>query len=525
MSIIAVGYLQLKENIITNNQKNNKILFYSIQNRTSELLSDLLYQYSFQKKILIEKHRIVREYIASQETRPFDINLNEIYAIINKEVENNPYNIYISDKNLLIKNSTYKEDIKFDLNFAKESFDKHFEENITGVSSPLLEKSSKQFVSYTDVYLDINKSAVLQVSYTYKNSKKRLLEIRNILSLYPNIVDAKAYIIVNTGFINDIILKKYKSYKPNLNEILARIKDGESIRNKLTHKKLMIDKFIENGTTYNKMYLSSQSVIFEDTQIVYSILLDESELMTKLFNLDIIIFIITLLGVTAILIINKLRKREVQFGEQDKFVQSSMHEIKTPLSIITLNNELRELEFGKDEYSTEIESAIKTLKTSYEDMSFTITKDNLAYPIELFSLGEVLRDRVEYFSTIAKSNSKSINLEIVSECQFQISQVELIRLIDNNLSNAIKYSDTKSEITVKLQNNLLTFHNIGKPIENSKKVFDKYHRENFVIGGHGLGLNIVKEIAKKYFITISLNSTVAKGTTFSYKFKCHTIDI
>lgn len=196
--------------------------------------------------------------------------------------------------------------------------------------------------------------------------------------------------MVDTGFVNDIILKEYESYKPNLKEILARIDDGTKVNSKLTSTNLITDNFAKDGISYKAIFLSTQSAIFDNTKIVYSLLLDEGVLENKLQNLNTFIFILTVLGLIAIFITGRIRTKEIKLHEQDAFVQSSMHEIKTALSIITLNNELRELEFGKDEYSQEIESAIKSLKTSYEDMSFTITKDNLAYPIETLYLSEIL---------------------------------------------------------------------------------------------------------------------------------------
>ena len=510
---------------MTNHEKDTKIIFYKIQSHTSDLLSKLLYKYSMQKEELLTKHETVHDYITAHDTNPTEIDLADIQALINKDTPNNPYNIYISDKNLVIRNTTYKKDMGFDLSFAKKEFEEHHEQNVTGICSPLFEKSSKQFFSYTDSYLDANKSGVLQVSYTYEDSKNRLLEIQNIIAQYPNIKNAQAYIMVDTGFVNDIILKEYESYKPDLKEVLSRIDEGTKVNNKLTSTNLIIDNFTKEGILYKEIFLSTQSAIFENTKVVYALLLDESILENKLKNLNIFIFIVTFLGLGAILITGKLRTKEIRLHEQDTFVQSSMHEIKTPLSIITLNNELRELEFGKDEYSLEIESAIKTLKTSYEDMSFTITKDKLAYPLELINLSQVLQERVEYFKTIANSNSKFLHLSTQSSCRVKISLVELVRLIDNNLSNALKYSKQNSEITITLAENLLFFHNSGEPIKDTKHIFDKYFRENLIVGGHGLGLSIVNDIAKKYAITISLDSSAQKGTTFGYKFKCHTDDI
>lgn len=518
------GYSIFRDSLITNHEKDTKILFYSIQSHTSDLLSKLLYEYSTQKDVLMQKHKVIVAYLKDKEDI-LNLNLDELAQIINEDNSDKPYNIYITNRELIVKNSTFKADLGFDLSFAKSLFEENFKNNVIGVCSPLFEKSSKSFFSFTDSYLTKKKNHLVQVSYSYPSTKKQILELQELLHTYENIKDATAYIVLDTGHINSLILKDFTSYKEPLEEMQSNIKTTNNIKEKLGKLAIYRRSFVKDHMHLQQIYLSSNSPIFDDVKIIYSIVMDESEHMKNLQNLNIFIFAVTLLGIVAIFISARVRKKEIKLSEQDKFVQSSMHEIKTPLSIITLNNELRELEFGKDEYSQEIESAIKTLKTSYEDMSFTISKDNLAYPIELLDLSEILEERVEYFKTIANSNSKPIVLKAESDCKLKISKVELTRLIDNNLSNAIKYSDIKSVIEVKLEDNLLSFHNIGKPIKDKKHIFDKYFRENIVVGGHGLGLNIVNDIAHKYLIALTLDSSIESGTTFRYKFKCHTDDI
>ncbi len=525
MFLSAVGYVFIKKIIISNYEKERKILFYEIQMHTSELLSGLMYENSTQKKQLLQKHKTVSHYLQTTDIDPIEVNLEKIHKKINKE--ENSYNIYITDENFIIKNTTFKEDIGFDLSFAKATFNTHFEQNTTGICTPLFEKFSKQFLSYTDSCIQSkkgDKSRILQLSYTYKKSSKLLLIVQKLIANHSSIIDAKAYIVVNNVFVNDVNLRDFTAYKPDLKEILQVIQSSEHIKEKLLTQKLVIDDITKDGISYSEMYIATNSTIFDDTQILYSLVLNNSDLETKLKNLNLFMFVLILLGSIAILVTFKLRKKEIKLSEQDRFVQNSMHEIKTPLSIITLNNELRELEFGADEYSSEIDSAIKTLKTSYDDMSFIITKDELLYPKETLILGNVLQTRVEYFKNIASSNNKIINFKMNGACLVNISRVELIRLIDNNLSNAIKYAKEGSIISILLNENRLSFHTISSPIKNTKEIFNKYVRENSVVSGHGLGLCIVKEVAEKYAIEIRLSSSSLEGTKFVYIFKCHSND-
>ncbi len=524
-----IGYRIIRNQVILNNENETQIIVSELHAKTNHLLTRLLYEYSMQKNLLIEKHKIVLEYIQAQDIHPLEIDLTAINNKINSGNPDSPYNINITNKKLVIKNTTFAKELGFDISFAKESFDEHKRKNIVAPCPPLFEKATQSFFTFTDGYITKDgddEAGILQISYIYKSREEELKNIQNMIKLHPSIKDVKAYTIGEEGFIHDVVLQDYKPYKPTLKEVLKRIEEGKKLQKQLKEKSFTTHNFLQDGTYFKSIVLSSNSILFDNTKIIFSILIDETQHIKKLESFNIWMIIITLLGFIAIIVIYKIRGEETKLNDQDKFIQSSMHEIKTPLSIITLNNQLRELTEGKDEYTDEIDSAIKVLKISYDDMIFAMSENKIEYIVENLSLATVVQERVNYFKTIATANSKTITLKNISQdCRINISSIELIRLIDNNISNAIKYADIDSTIDINIQNNQLSFHNHGKPILNTQKVFRKYYRENTVIGGHGLGLNIISTIAKKYNIQIELTSHKESGTTFTYIFKCHTDDI
>jgi len=519
LSINFAGYRFLSNYIKENHDKENQILFYQIKSVTDELVSQLLYEYSEQKSILLQKHQVVREYLKNHE---LNSSLEEIFQKINADHPRKPYNIYITDKNLTIRNSTYAPDIGFDLSFAEPFFEIHFKAGTVGCSAPVQEKVSKGFMSYTDSYLSKNgdpKAALLQVSYRYSDISNPLQNLQNFIRQYPMIKDLKSYGYIHNDFIYEIALKTTPGEtKPSIESLAKAKKKAKKTLEKLAHHNLVQEPYTVHGNHYNLLAMSNHSPINKDMTILYTILLDENELYHTLHNLDILMLIVALLGILAILVIAKIRSKEERLSEQDKFVQSAMHEIKTPLSVITLNNELRAMEYGKDPYTEEIDSALRTLQNSYDTMSFIITKDAIRYPVETLSLKEVLQERVDFFQNIAHSNHRSITLHTSGNIDVKMSRIELVRLIDNNLSNALKYSFERTEITVTLQDRTLTFHNYGNTVTDKERIFEKYVRENNTVGGYGLGLNIVKDIARKYHIIIDLRSNKKEGTTFSYIF-------
>ncbi|MFW3326918.1 sensor histidine kinase [Aliarcobacter butzleri] len=510
---IFISYKLLLANIKDNHKKNQEITFYQIQKDTSIFLSKLLFKYSQKKEVLLAKHKEVLQYF---EKNSYDVSLSKIYEKINQELPNKPYNIYITDDNLVIKNTTMASDLNFNLSFAKDILENHKRSNIIGVSPPVFEMFSQKMFSYTDSFLP-NSNRVLQTSFTYENFDKDLEDLKNLINENPKILNTNAYIIFSDGYIGDFIFKNIKSYKPTLQEIEQRIEKGKKI----------IDSF-ENRLNYTNQsenqkifYLFENSPIFDDAKIIYSIVFDEKDFNQTIFILNLSFFILSILGVITIYIIFKVRKKEYILSYKDKFIEHSIHEIKTPLSIINLNLQLKNEEFGVDKYSKKIEGALRTLKNSYEDMTFLHTKSKIKYKIENLSLEKVLKDRVKYFELIAITQNRNLLLEISNDIFMNISQIECERLIDNNISNAIKYSEVDTTIKIIVKDNILKFISYGDEIKDKKSIFKQYIRENQSSGGHGIGLSIVKDICDKYNIKIEVISQNNQNI-FSYRLNCHT---
>ncbi len=208
---------------------------------------------------------------------------------------------------------------------------------------------------------------------------------------------------------------------------------------------------------------------------------------------------------------------------QKQFLKNSVHEINTPLAIIRTNIDLLKMKIPNNNYITNIESGSKTIQYIYDDLSYLIKKDRVIYEKEYIEFSRVLNERLDFFEEIVKSNSLYFIKNIEEDVYLKFNQTELQRVIDNNISNAVKYSFSKSPIFVKLaylSDDEIEFSvtTNSKQIENVDKIFDDFYRENEARGGFGLGLKIVKEICDKNLVIINIQSDT-KETKFIYRFK------
>ena len=242
-----------------------------------------------------------------------------------------------------------------------------------------------------------------------------------------------------------------------------------------------------------------------------------------LFSLLTILAILLMLFIFSLLLLKNFSAPFEKMNQQlDNFIKDSMHEINTPLSIINLNVDLFANRYGDNKYLQRIKSASKTLATIYDDMDYLIKQGRVEHKIQSIAVDEFIQNRVDYFQEIANLKNININTSLASNIKYNFSKTKLQRIIDNTISNSIKYSHDQCSIEIKLyiKDKKMIFEVVdyGVGIANVDKIFSRYYRENEAKGGFGIGLNIVKDIIEEEGIDLEVKSTLGEGTTFKYTF-------
>jgi len=113
-----------------------------------------------------------------------------------------------------------------------------------------------------------------------------------------------------------------------------------------------------------------------------------------------------------------LEKNKTLLADNQEFVTTTIHQLRTPLSIIILNADLLKIQ-TKDTNSIEcinsINASISMLNNHYEDLSYLIGDKSLDYPVANISLDKFLKNRITFHSTIANINTKPIYISTKDE--------------------------------------------------------------------------------------------------------------
>lgn len=223
---------------------------------------------------------------------------------------------------------------------------------------------------------------------------------------------------------------------------------------------------------------------------------------------------------------NKLKKEKEYSQEllksQKLFLRHAVHETNTPLAVIMANIELFELESGKHIALSNIEAATKNMYGIYDDLSYLTQKDKIAYPKQELILADFIKSRIEFFDIVAKQSK--LSFEFKNHCNHTtilINETKLQRIIDNNITNAIKYTKEFEVIKIRLYEKedhcIFEISSNSTTIEDPEQIFNAYYRENHIKDGLGLGLNLVKTICDEENIKIVLQSD-KNNTSFKYYF-------
>lgn len=213
-----------------------------------------------------------------------------------------------------------------------------------------------------------------------------------------------------------------------------------------------------------------------------------------------------------------------------RFIATTSHEFRTPLSIILSSSELlgtyaqKWNEEKKKEVFSRIIAAVNHMTLLLEDILFLNKADagKLEFQPQPVDLKQFLLEIIEE----ARSTDLSEWLINLTECgpsqPAWIDKKLFHQMLNNLLSNAMKYSPDRQEIEVELGWQSSEFeikvrdYGIGIPDAAQPKLFESFFRASNVglTSGTGLGLTIVKRGIDRHGGTISVESTEGKGTTF-----------
>ena len=224
----------------------------------------------------------------------------------------------------------------------------------------------------------------------------------------------------------------------------------------------------------------------------------------------------------------KIRNIELQkaYDELDKFVYSASHDLRAPLMSIQGIVNLAMLKkdvASQNEYLTLIEQCVQKLDNfiiniiDYYKNSRGATSVN---EINFKELVNEIRDTICYLPGFEKIK---VTIDIQEDVSFKTDLVKIRIILNNLISNAIKYQDLTKEnqfinitiLTTKLECKITIEDNgIGIKQEEQEDIFKMFHRGRVKNSGSGIGLYIVSEAVNKLNGTLDVNSKYGQGTTF-----------
>ena len=280
------------------------------------------------------------------------------------------------------------------------------------------------------------------------------------------------------------------------------------------------DEFAKNDVSLFYKYPLAPNILHAKFLVV------QKEISHSQVIFDVLVIIgVVLLGmlIFSYLLLKLLLRPYIETSTRmNLFFTDVMHELKTPLGIMQLNIEGLVKKY-KDKRLSRTLAALSTLSTLYDDLEYLIKNKTITYSTEILNFSLFLEDRIAYFEALSSSKEITILSTIEPEHFVRINRIELQRIIDNNITNAIKYSPPQTIIEVSLhtKDNGLCFrvkdHGIG--IKEINKIFERHYRGDIYKGGFGIGMSIVKSICDKYSIVIEVQSEEKKGSEFNYWFK------
>lgn len=229
-----------------------------------------------------------------------------------------------------------------------------------------------------------------------------------------------------------------------------------------------------------------------------------------------------------------LQRIEDALKRERQFTSDASHELRTPLA--TLRGTLEVL-IRKPRNQAEYEEKIKLSLTEIDRMTATIEQllllarlDTNAEISELktITMAALLDESIERFREKISRKNLRVSVAITAGEKAQIPHYYAKLIVDNVLSNALKYSHDGGAVTINVTSTAagltctIKDEGIGIKKEDLDKLYDNFYRSDALnhnaVKGNGLGLSIAKKASEAIKARLSIESALDKGTTITIIF-------
>ena len=227
-------------------------------------------------------------------------------------------------------------------------------------------------------------------------------------------------------------------------------------------------------------------------------------------------------------------RSEARAAEQMRvdFVANASHELRTPLATLigyteTLREQSDEIEpETRDRFLSVVHDEALRMQRVVEDLISLsrIEAEKFTTPTDAVAIEPLIEQALESERRTAQKRGSELVRDVAEELPPVAGDPsQILQLLDNLLSNALRYGEAGTPVTVSAQADgsmvRLSVSDCGDGIapEHITRVTERFYRvdtsRSRSLGGTGLGLSIVKHIVERHRGRLSIDSVVGKGTT------------
>lgn len=254
------------------------------------------------------------------------------------------------------------------------------------------------------------------------------------------------------------------------------------------------------------------------------------------FYLYMSIFLIMVIALMFIISLRTLANQRKLDQMKSEFINNMTHEIKTPISTISLACEMLQDPTIAQDSSTRgnfvsiISDENQRMRTLVETILQSSKMANRKYNLSLkeVDVNAIVENVAQSFKLTVSNRGGQIET-ILAEGHHTIlaDELHITNMLRNLVDNGIKYSKEAPHIVIsasmEAENMVISVkdHGIGIAKEDQKHVFEKFYRVStgnvHNVKGFGIGLNYVAQVVKLHHGTINLDSAPGTGSTFTVR--------